>query len=184
MAEKLAINWEPPATIYMYQADLYCRPCGKAKIEQLNEVLDKDVNGTLDWSNHPDLYEDSDSWPQEYSRGEGESDSPDHCGNPQCSRFLGRHLTDDGIEYVKDLAAEELDRDGVIGEIVQGWLDFYEINVEGRYLIAEVLNNGEWGILEEFEATDDGAANDYADEHYSHIEWYVLYQSTQVNING
>ena len=52
------------------------------------------------------------------------------------------------------------------------------------YLIAEVLNTGDWGILEEFEAEDDTAANAYADEHYSHIEWYVLDQSTQVNING
>jgi hypothetical protein len=52
------------------------------------------------------------------------------------------------------------------------------------YLIAEVLNTGDWGIIEEFAAQDDEAANAYADEHYSHIEWYVLYQSTQVNING
>jgi hypothetical protein len=52
------------------------------------------------------------------------------------------------------------------------------------YLIAECLNTGDWGIIEEFEAQDDEAANAYAEEQYSHIEWYVLYQSTQVNING
>ena len=56
------------------------------------------------------------------------------------------------------------------------------------YLIAEVRNTGDWGIIEEFQSKDDEAANAYAEKHcwlwHSHIEWYVLYQSTQVNING
>ena len=130
MTETTTINWDPTATLYIYNADLYCKPCGMAKIAQLNAALDKDVHGTLDWSNSPDLYEDSNSWPQEYHRGEGESDTPDHCGNPQCSRFLGRNLTDDGIEYVKESAREELDRDGAIGAVVQGWLDFYGISID------------------------------------------------------
>ena len=130
MTETTTINWDPTATLYIYNADLYCKPCGMAKIEQLNAALDKDVHGTLDWSNSPDLYEDSNSWPQEYHRGEGESDTPDHFGNPQCSRFLGRNLTDDGIEYVKESAREELDRDGAIGAVVQGWLDFYGISID------------------------------------------------------
>jgi len=52
------------------------------------------------------------------------------------------------------------------------------------YLIAECLNTGDWGIIEEFEVEDDEAANAYADEHYSDIEWFVLYQSTLVDING
>ena len=142
------IIWNPTATLYIYNADLYCKPCGMAKIEQLNEALDKDIrevglietdqdliayevlveHGMLNWSNNPDLYEDSNSWPQEYTRGDGESDSPDHCG--KCSRFLGRNLTDDGIAYVQESAREELDRDGAIGEIVQGWMDFYGIELE------------------------------------------------------
>ena len=130
MTTQNTINWTPTETLYIYDGDLYCKPCGKAKIEQLNEALDKDVHGMLDWSNNPDLYEDSNSWPQEYHRGEGESDSPDHCGNPRCSRFLGRNLTDDGIAYVQESAREELDREGVIGDIVQGWMDFYGIELE------------------------------------------------------
>ena len=124
------IIWNPTETVYIYNADLYCKPCGMSKIDQLNEAPDKDVHGTLNWSNHPDLYEDSNSWPQEYHRGEGESDTPDHCGNPQCSRFLGRNLTDDGIAYVKESARVDLERDGVIGEIVQGWMDYYGIELE------------------------------------------------------
>ena len=69
------------------------------------------------------------NWPVPYSRGDGESDTPDHCG--KCSRFLGRNLTSDGIAYVEDHAREELDRDGVIGEVVQGWLDEYGIVLDG-----------------------------------------------------
>ena len=51
------------------------------------------------------------------------------------------------------------------------------------YLIAEALNTGDWGIVEEFQAHDDTSANTYADEHYSHIEWYVLDQDHE-NINS
>ena len=121
MAEKLAINWEPPATIYMFEADWYCPDCAKG--------IERDLIG--EGFALCQGMDDSDCWPVPYSSGEGESDSPDHCGNHECRRFLGRNLTDDGIEYVKELAAEERDRDGVIGEVVQGWLDFYEINVDG-----------------------------------------------------
>jgi hypothetical protein len=128
MPEATTINWNPTATLYIYNADLYCKPCGITIIEQLNEALDKDTRNTLGWSNNPDLYEDSNSWPQEYPRGEGESDSPDHCG--KCQRFLGRNLTDDGIAYIFEHYWEDLDRDGVIGEVVQGWLDFYGISID------------------------------------------------------
>ena len=51
------------------------------------------------------------------------------------------------------------------------------------YLIAGCLNNGDWDIIEQFEAHDDQEANAYAEEHYSDIEWYVL-DRDQDNING
>ena len=70
------------------------------------------------------------------------------------------------------------------GDPRDGWNVAWRVEeVMETYLIAEVLNTGDWGIIEEFQAKDDEAANAYADEHYSHIEWYVLYQSTHVNIN-
>ena len=136
------INWNPPATLYIYNGDLYCQPCGRALVEQFNDALDKDVHGTLrpltPWD-----YEDSNSWPQEYSRGEGESDTPDHCSASisivgddgltrfsTCQRFLGRRLTDDGIEYVKQSVFHDLDQYGAIGPVVEGWLDFYGIDLE------------------------------------------------------
>jgi len=65
-------------------------------------------------------------------------------------------------------------------ETLLGWR---VAEVMETYLIAEVLNTGDWGIIEEFAAQDDEAANAYAEEHYSHIEWYVL-DKDQVNING
>ena len=137
------INWNPPATLYIYNGDLYCQPCGKALVEQFNGALDKDVHGTVDWSNNPYLYEDSNSWPQEYSRHDGETDTPDHCSASisivgddgltrlsTCQRFLGRRLTDDGIEYVKQSVFNDLDQYGAIGPVVQGWLDYYGIDLE------------------------------------------------------
>ena len=93
------INWDPPATLYIYNGDLYCPDCA-SEIEQDLCIISA---------------EDSNIWPQEYSRGAGESDTPDHCGTMDCQRFLGRTLTSDGIEYVRESARDALDRDGVIG---------------------------------------------------------------------
>jgi len=60
---------------------------------------------------------DSEDWPEEVQVGD-ESDSPDHCA--ECHRFLGRPLTEDGVEYVKEYHA--LDPDS---PVVQGWVDYY-----------------------------------------------------------
>ena len=126
------INWNPPATLYIYNAALYCQPCGKALVERFNDALDKDVHGTLQPLTPWD-YEDSNTWPQEYSRHDGETDSPDHCSVMDCQRFLGRTLTEHGVEYVKQTAQEEL-ADGGIGDVVQGWLNFYSyIEIDGYY---------------------------------------------------
>ena len=129
------INWNPPATLYIYNGDLYCQPCGKALVEQFNGLLDADTRNVLGWSNNPDLYEDSNSWPQEYSRHDGETDTPDHCGTMDCQRFLGRTLTDDGVEYVKQSAFDDLTLRGTIGDVVQGWLDYYgiDLDIDGYY---------------------------------------------------
>ena len=118
MTPQHTINWTPPATHYIYCADLYCPDCAKD--------IERDLIGQgMALCQGVD---DSDSWPVPYSQYNGESDTPDHCG--KCRRFLGRNLTDDGIAYVKESAREELDRDGAIGEVVQGWLDQYGIELE------------------------------------------------------
>jgi hypothetical protein len=128
------IIWTPTATLYIYNADLYCKPCGEgiqSELEALNCDCPggkSDCNGSCNWGELQGYHDDSNSWPIDYCRGERESDTPDHCG--KCSRFLGSTLTDDGIEYVKESAREDLDQHGAIGEIVQGWLDFYGIELE------------------------------------------------------
>ena len=124
------INWSPPATLYLYQADLYCPDCASAMQLAMRDHMDPDIllavedtgpdGPPMDWS--------SDHWPVEYSRGEGESDSPDHCGS--CNRFLGRNLTPDGLEYIRESVVESLDRDGLISPVVQGWVDYYGIDLD------------------------------------------------------
>ena len=101
--------------IYMFEADWYCKPCGEAIAATLPEPTE--------WErDHPD----SDSYPVPYDSSEGESDSPDHCGNRDCELFLERRLTDDGVEYVRE-AIRDLEWKGEKGrpEIVQQWADYY-----------------------------------------------------------
>ena len=69
------------------------------------------------------------------------------------------------------------------GSDVETLLDWRAVEVMATYLIAEVLNTRDWDIIEEFEAQDNEAANAYAEEHHSDIEWYVLDQNHD-NING
>ena len=92
--------------IYMWNADLYCKPCGETISAWEHE--------------HPD----SNDYPVEYDSSEGESDTPDHCGNPDCQLFLKRPLTEDGREYVRQLAEEGP------SEIVQQWMEYYDIKPE------------------------------------------------------
>jgi hypothetical protein len=55
---------------------------------------------------------------------------------------------------------------------------------QNEYRIAFVLEStGEFEIVETFEAVDDKAANDYAEQHYAGQEWYVL-DAAGENING
>ena len=101
--------------IYMFNADLYCKPCGEAIAASLPEPTE--------WEReHPD----SDSYPVAYDSSEGESDTPAHCGNHDCGMFLERSLTEDGIEYVLD-SVRELALGNGRSEIVQQWVEFYDI---------------------------------------------------------
>ena len=139
------IIWTPTETLYIYDGDLYCKPCGMAIQGQLlDETCDcSGCDCGIECkpecaSNIPasqGYHDDSNSWPQEYPRGEGESDTPDHCG--KCQRFLGRNLTDDGIAYVKEKARElafmalpEHHCTLPSYKIVKGWCDFYGIELK------------------------------------------------------
>jgi hypothetical protein len=99
--------------IYIYQADLYCGPCGEAIATTLTPPDDLERE-------HPD----SDSYPIGFDSSEGESDTPDHCGNASCQLFLERPLTDDGVEYVR-AAIRDLDAGWGRAEIVNEWAKYY-----------------------------------------------------------
>lgn len=62
-------------------------------------------------------------------------------------------------------------------------LEITEWTQPSSYSVAEVLNTGEFGIIEEFLADGNEDANDYAERHYADIEWYVL-DANLDNING
>jgi hypothetical protein len=120
--------------IYQFDGDLYCKPCGEAIVATLPEPTE--------WERE---YPDSCSYPVAYDSSEGESDTPDHCGNPDCELFLERNLTEDGLEYVKEAARRTasvgfsrghtcqytkrcavcIERE--INEITQQWMEFYDI---------------------------------------------------------
>ena len=101
--------------IYMFQADVYCKPCGEAIAATLPD---------------PDAWErehpDSNSYPIAYDSSEGEADSPEHCD--KCSLFLERNLTEYGVRYVKEIVAEDLSTESEIVGIVKEWIDFYGID--------------------------------------------------------
>jgi hypothetical protein len=58
-----------------------------------------------------------------------------------------------------------------------------ENTTDREYRIAYADGSGEWDVVDTFTATDDDAANAYAEATYSGDEWYVLDASNR-NING
>ncbi len=85
---------------YIYNADIYCEPCGKK------------IAASLAKPSYPKPYDTGD-YPLEVSNGGGESDSPAHCGN--CHAFLENPLTSDGFDYVRQAQ----------GEVADQWKKFY-----------------------------------------------------------
>jgi len=52
-----------------------------------------------------------------------------------------------------------------------------------EYRVALAMADGEWEVIDTFEAADDDAANAYAEEHHGDSDWYVL-DANGRNING
>ena len=93
---------------YIYNAALYCEPCGTRKQESIKSSAFGSC-GMCDFFHtkaaHREEYGDSNEWPQgPYSDGGGESDTPAHC--EVCGVVLENPLTTDGVEYVRELIAE------------------------------------------------------------------------------
>ena len=98
--------------IYIFNGDIYCKPCG----EGIAAALPNPDAWEID---HPD----STIYPVAFDSSEGETDSPDHCG--ECNLFLERRLTEDGILYVQMEMA--LDNSDGTNDIINEWADFYDI---------------------------------------------------------
>jgi hypothetical protein len=91
---------------YVYRADLHCEDCARDIMARLPKPADVDNEASFD----------SDDYPKgPYSEGDGESDTPSHCGS--CGLFLQNPLTDDGRQYVMGANRAE-------------WDAFYGINHE------------------------------------------------------
>ena len=121
------INWHPPALVFMYSGGLYCPDCA-------SEIEHDLIGQGLAMCQGSD---DSNTWPVSFSASEGETDTPDHCSTMDCQRFLGRRLTSEGIEYVKEqvrdltfMALPEYYYTVPSYEIVRGWCDCYGIDLE------------------------------------------------------
>lgn len=52
--------------------------------------------------------------------------------------------------------------------------DQEELRGRGRYSLAFVKEDGSWDIVQTFVAVDDIGANEWAEQHYSGQDWYVL----------
>lgn len=107
--------------VYVYQAALYCEPCGEA----IRERLTKEGSAPADPDDETSF--DSDEFPKGPC-DEGESDTPSHCD--ACREFLESDLTADGETYVKEHVREawiagKTDADSVALEV---WAPFYGIN--------------------------------------------------------
>lgn len=98
---------------YIYQADIWCRACGKAICNRLDRKGERPAN-----VKNQRTY-DSDSYPKYIGDGTDESDVPQHCaGGRACLEaetlsdgskvgyFFRNGLTDAGDEYVLEAAAE------------------------------------------------------------------------------
>lgn len=104
------------ASVYIYQADIYCSPCG----EGIRRHLDMEGK-TPEFPDRESTY-DSDSYPKgPYADGGGEADSPQHCG--RCGVFLCNPLTPDGESYVLDKLADGTGNPDVLAE----WAEFYNL---------------------------------------------------------
>lgn len=85
--------------VYLYQAALYCEPCGKAIQGRLGNRASIAVPG------------DSDDYPQgPYPDGGDEADTPQHCA--ACNVHLENELTGDGHAYVREHVSAAFVDDG------------------------------------------------------------------------
>ena len=130
---------------YIYQAALYCQPCG---LEIIKDCMERGIapdcascelnylahvnNGDIECNKYDpgdDSNWDSAEFPKgPFGDGGGEADSPQYCDN--CDLFLDNPLTEDGLNYVKEMIIDNIsDGFGSI-EVLKEWIDFYDLTLK------------------------------------------------------
>ena len=111
---------------YQYKAAWLCEECGemeRRRFSSIERAALTDESGTLT--------DESDEYPQgPYVDGGGEADTPQHCDNGACGKFLENPLTDDGQAYVRESYAWERDdanpsKSRTAIETTQLWANYY-----------------------------------------------------------
>ncbi len=125
--------------VYVYQAALWCKDCGRAIRKRLKAEgkapEDPDDEGSYDSGDYPK---------GPYPDGGGDADSPQYCGaGEDCinadeawrggkmtkvGAFLENPLTEDGYEYVRE--AVERHRETGEGLVAEEWAEFYDITID------------------------------------------------------
>lgn len=105
--------------VYVYQAAVYCEPCGTTIRERLTAEGRAPADPRDEYSYNSGDYPKG---PEPVS--EHEADSPQHCD--ACGEFLENPLTCEGLDYVREAVTEGLKRGGK-SVAVTTWRAFYGI---------------------------------------------------------
>lgn len=111
--------------VYIYAADMWCEPCARALMNDLECPGDPDHPGTFDSGDYPK---------GPFDAHQEESDTPNYCAG--CQTFLENPLTDYGREYVLEAYHDRPD-----SEFTQMWVDYYEIDTRINVVLYEEYGN-------------------------------------------
>lgn len=134
---------------YIYQAALLCNDCGRKTRAELTAEgkAPKDPNDECSY--------DSDDFPKgPIANGGGAADSPQHCDN--CHVFLENQLTTEGLHYVFEAIIDHLNGEGGDQDVIESWLDYYEISAYNLFEYGKLRNAKQWVSAAETILTSDG----------------------------
>jgi hypothetical protein len=124
---------------YIYNADIYCKDCGKVIKQRINGAPfgRNDDTGRFESVDEYDGV-DSDQYPcGPYADGGGEADCPQHCGD--CRVFLENPLTAHGVQYVEEAINEHHRAGRGDADVLREWAEFYCLDFEKQEKADEAL---------------------------------------------
>jgi hypothetical protein len=105
--------------VFLYQAELFCQPCGESLRESIPVPAGADLADESTF--------DSDAYPKgPYPDGGGLADSPQHCGD--CHTFLENPLTEEGESYVRRKLTEHACTGAGRDIVLKQWAEFYSLS--------------------------------------------------------